>query len=151
MWRNMFTTLVQRLNVLFLGYRWACKVWSGALSNQSHNVVIRFSGHPHNFLQGNTYLLELPALLDGLKLHFRRLRDVHGQQLLQLRYSSVEDFHQLTQDRLISRVVSYEMVTHWRAPSLLFVASDPYEVLDGLWVSYSQSSLSNGELRHDVL
>jgi len=68
---------------------------------------------PKGVSEASNLLRQLPAFLDNLELHFRRLSELDNRQIFDLGYTSVSDLTRLYQDRLLCNQTLAHMTNSW--------------------------------------
>jgi hypothetical protein len=75
---------------------------------------------PQQMSSANFLIRQLPAFLDNLELHFRRLSEIHSQQQTHLGYTTFGDLSRLYQDRLICGGLLRQLDFSWSTPARAF-------------------------------
>jgi hypothetical protein len=75
---------------------------------------------PQQMSSANVLIRHLPALLDNLELHFRRLSEIQSQQLNDLGYTTAGDLNRLYRDRIICDALIHHLEFSWYSPSRAF-------------------------------
>jgi hypothetical protein len=75
---------------------------------------------PQQMSSANVLIRRLPAFLDNLELHFRRLSEIQSQQLSDLGYTTAGDLNRLYQDRIICDDLICQLEFSWHSPARAF-------------------------------
>ena len=78
------------------------------------------SALPEHLSEGSNLLNLLPAFLDNMELHFRRMSEIQSEQVFDLGYKTPEDLIRLYQDRLTCINVFHNMGRKWTPVALAF-------------------------------
>jgi len=75
---------------------------------------------PQQISSANILIRRLPAFLDNLELHFRRLSEIQSQQLSDLGYTTTGDLNRLYRDRIICDDLIRHLEFSWSSPARAF-------------------------------
>jgi hypothetical protein len=80
----------------------------------------KVQGLPQQMSSANALIRRLPAFLDNLELHFRRLSEIQNQQLSDLGYTTAGDLNRLYQDRILCDDLIRHLEFSWTSPARAF-------------------------------
>ena len=80
----------------------------------------KVQGLPQQMSSANILIRRLPAFLDNMELHFRRLSEIQSQQLSDLGYTTAGDLNQLYQDRILCDDLIRHLEFSWTSPARAF-------------------------------